>query len=311
MSDELPRVRPPARGLVRVAATALFLVMATASPARAENEAARQFSAGTAAFDRGEFVVAARAFDAADAIAPAPAAVFNAARAWQEAGDRPRAADRWARFLDAAPPDVTERATATRELARLRASLIAARIDGPNDARVTIAHVSDAPVPVVVHLPPGPNVGTWTSGARDRGRFTVDGLPGEQIATTLRLPAPAQGGLMRAPAGERPALSSPASSGGGPDAVAVAGTTFLILGVAAVGVGIGVGVDAVGARDAFVEGGSVDPDLRSQADDGRTASNVMWITGAAVGTLGAILLVASLGGDDDPVVARRGLALRF
>lgn len=298
--------------MMRVAVTALILVMAMASPARAENEAARQFSAGTAAFDRGEFVVAARAFDAADAIAPAAAAVFNAARAWQEAGDRPRAADRWARFLDAAPADVTERATARRELARLRESLILARIDGPNDARVTIAHVNSVLVPVVVHLPPGPNVGTWTSGARDRGRFTVDGLPGEQVVLTLRLPAPAAGGLMRQPAGEQPAPPPPASTGDGPNAVAVAGTTFLILGVAAVGVGIGVGVDAVDARDRFVEGGSVDPDLRSQADDGRTASNVMWITGAAVGTLGAILLVASLGeDDDDPLALRRGVALRF
>lgn len=299
---------------LRTAVAALPLVIATAiaRPAHADNEAARRFSAGTAAFERGEFVVAARAFDAADAIAPAAAAVFNAARAWQEAGDRPRAADRWARFLDAAPPDVTERATAVRELARLRATLIAARIDGPNDALVTIAHVTRAPVPVVVHLPPGPNVGTWTSGARDRGRFTVDGLPGEEVVVTLRLPAPAQGALMPAPAGDRPEPAASTGGGGGPDALAVAGTTFLILGVAAVGVGIGVGVDAVDARDAFVEGGSVDPDLRSRADDGRTASNVTWITGAAVGTLGAILLAASLGGDDDdPLVARRGLALRF
>ncbi len=96
--------------------------------------------------------------------------------------------------------------------------------------------------------------------------------------------------------------------------LAVAGSTLFVLGVAGVGVGVGVGVAAIGARDQFVEGGSVDAGLREEADDLRTASNVTWVAGAAVGTLGLVLLVTALS-QEEPAVASaidgRGLSLRF
>lgn len=285
---------------------ACAIAYAPAIAARADTPAAHAFSTGAAAYERGDFLVAAQAFDEANAIAPAPAAVYNAARAWQDAGDGPRAADRYATFLDSAPPDVPERTRARRELARLRRELLTVRIEGPPGAIVAIDHLDGATVPVRTHLRPGLRIGSWSSGTVEDERFSVDGVAGQEARIELAAPRTAT----QAPPSALPPRS-PESPGQGANGLTVAGVTMLVVGGVVVVVGIGVGAAAVGARDDFVAGGNVDPDLRAQADDLRTASNVTWVSGAAVGAIGLVLLVTGLTQSDDPLVATSPFVVRF
>lgn len=69
----------------------------------AKAKAAARFKEGEKAFKRHEYSTAAKAFEEAYDIAPHPAAIFNAATAYQKAGDLVRAANLCARYLKDAP----------------------------------------------------------------------------------------------------------------------------------------------------------------------------------------------------------------
>jgi len=86
-------------------------------------QAAQQFKDGSTAFDRGDFVHAAEAFELAYRLSPHVDALWNAARARQRAGDLPRAANLYAKYLREAPPDAMDRGVAVAQLARLVAGL--------------------------------------------------------------------------------------------------------------------------------------------------------------------------------------------
>lgn len=104
-------VRLPKLALA-VTAGALFLgspVAARAADDAAKADAARKFKAGEKAFKRHEYAAAARAFEEAYTIAPHPAALFNAATAYQKAGQLTRAANLCARYLRDAPEDDSRR----------------------------------------------------------------------------------------------------------------------------------------------------------------------------------------------------------
>ena len=77
-------------------------------------KAATKFKEGERAFKRHEYATAAAAFEEAYAIAPHPAALFNAATAHQKAGKLTRAANLCARYLRDAPEDDSRREKARR-----------------------------------------------------------------------------------------------------------------------------------------------------------------------------------------------------
>src|SRR5215831_3277654 len=90
-------------------------VVAAASSAGAETSsevASRLFAEGEAAHARGEYAVAARAFDSAFQAVPHAAAAFNAGREWDAAGDELRAAADYDRALGRAELDPKSRAVA-------------------------------------------------------------------------------------------------------------------------------------------------------------------------------------------------------
>src|SRR5580658_7681957 len=76
-------------------------------------EAGARFEEGTKAFDAGDFRRAAAAFEAAYRLAPNTDVLWNAARAWQRAGEAARAATLYSRYLRDAPPVAPDRGTAT------------------------------------------------------------------------------------------------------------------------------------------------------------------------------------------------------
>ncbi len=85
--------------------------------------AAAEFKEGTRAFEGGDFRLAAQCFERAHAAKPHPSVLWNAARAWQKAGDAPRAATLYDLYLKDAPASARDRNTATMALAELRGRL--------------------------------------------------------------------------------------------------------------------------------------------------------------------------------------------
>src|SRR3954453_8989793 len=87
------------------------------APADAAGEAARLFSAGRAAYERGDYQEAIARFRRANELSPDPLVLFAIAQAQRLAGDC-AALDGYASFLRAAP-DTNLRATAEDHMARL------------------------------------------------------------------------------------------------------------------------------------------------------------------------------------------------
>lgn len=105
---------------------AAALALTAAGPAMAQDskaEAAQRFKEGEKAFKRHEYAIAAKAFEEAHAIAPHPAALFNAATAHQKAGDLVRAANLCARYLRDAPEDDSRREKANALIGELMPKL--------------------------------------------------------------------------------------------------------------------------------------------------------------------------------------------
>lgn len=141
--------------------TALFVVSASAradeppgpsTTADGRRDAASRFEEGTRAFDSGDFRRAGELFEIAYKLAPHEDPLWNAARAWQRAGELARAANLYARYLRVAPADARDRGKATQAMAQLAAKL--ARIEvqlgrGVDSPRVDGQPLEEASVYVV------------------------------------------------------------------------------------------------------------------------------------------------------------------
>lgn len=104
------------------------------APASAQDEATRHYEDGMRLFEGGEFQAAARAFEAAYALVPDAALLYNLALAWEEAGDLDQALDALRRYAETVPPEETEDVeTQLRSLENRIAKRDAARED-PGDA---------------------------------------------------------------------------------------------------------------------------------------------------------------------------------
>lgn len=148
----------PTRVLTRLLVGAALLV---ASPALAHPEgrrdAARAFAESTRAFDAGDYRRAAEGFEAAYALAPHEDALWNAARAWERAGEEARAANAYAHYLREAPPGARDRAAATSALKALSVKL--ARVELHVGAGVDEVSIDeDAVNGTTVFLVPGTHV---------------------------------------------------------------------------------------------------------------------------------------------------------
>ena len=84
--------------------------------------ARRHFERGAKAYERGDYEVALRAFEAALAIKPSPALRFNIARCADRLGDWQRAAAEYERYLPSARPE-------EQDSLRARVAVLRARTD--------------------------------------------------------------------------------------------------------------------------------------------------------------------------------------
>ncbi|MBK7585609.1 MAG: hypothetical protein IPI67_36170 [Myxococcales bacterium] len=267
-----------------------------AAPAWADDEkaAAREiFRAAEAAFSRGEYRAAALAFEAADERSPNGGAAYNAARAWEKAGDEPRAADAFERALRSGELVDARLADAQKRLAALSPRLGVLVIDGPPKARVSVGSLEDAPAPRRLHLTPGeyPVHVRWASGKRQThqvrvsaGREQTLGLGGAE-AVVRDAPHPVE---HEQPLREHRTSADEGRAGSGPW-----GWLLLSAGALSMGTGAVLLNRGLSARDEFEASGRTDAGAHDRALGYRTWSSVtLFGGGALVGAGVAVLLVS-------------------
>ncbi|HEY4116835.1 MAG TPA: hypothetical protein VGM56_03215 [Byssovorax sp.] len=124
---------------------ALLLTVGASRLARAEPQtegstasAAAAFAEGERAYAAGDFTRAAASFERANQLAPRPDNLWNAARAWEKAGQLAAAANDYAAYLRAAPATASDRDTATRALGDLEKHLGRVDVVAPGARELTI-----------------------------------------------------------------------------------------------------------------------------------------------------------------------------
>lgn len=283
-----------------VALVSLALVAANAPSARAEDEndaaaveARKRYAEGTKAFARKHFADAAEAFEAAAALRPHAVPLYTAGLAWEQAGQPERAADAFARALEA--PGLTEKqeVPAREKLTALEKSLATVNVRGPAGTRVQLESFTEVPVPARLHAGGGPRL----------LRVIPESGPPEERELTLK-----QGEMLdldvtpKAPEPEAPKVATPAARAeerpaqkGAPSWRSPAGFALVGAGIVGVGAGVVLGVQALDAKGAYDDA----PTRRTydHASALQTWTNVAFIAGGALAVAGVALLVWPAGAE--------------
>ena len=260
----------------------LLFAITLASTARADDREARatqSFRRGAAAYAKGDFLVAAQAFEEANTILPAGAALYNAGLAWAGAHEDLRAAVDFAIALDMGLVSAAQIEDAQKRLGELDAKLSAIDVTVPEGTRVEVDSVAtDA---LHVRLQPGDHVVRATFQDGSTAQKTVTLAAGTPSALEL-VPPPKE------------APPPPPKKKEGTNTLLIVGISVTGAAVALAGVGIAVGVAGLGARDDFVKKGKTDASLRDSAVTLETAANVMFIAAGALGAVGLGVITWSI-----------------
>jgi len=263
------------RALARLLVTLALVVVAPPAPeARSQTQEARAAeldAAGRDAFRRGDFAGAGKSFDEADRLAPHAELRYNAALAWDRAGDFARAADGYEGALGRGGLDAERSKRAGARLAAMKERLAYVRVPAPLGGVLSTAHLTRAPIPVSFHLVPGEHIVRVERADGQVISRTISVRAGE--ISTLELgaegaepiPVPATGARATPPEPDNRAPTSPATIGG-----------IVALGGAAVFTGgaIYFGVDTLRARDEYDESGHQKADARDRGVRSRALANV-------------------------------------
>jgi hypothetical protein len=292
----------------------------------AKAQAARSFQTGSEAYERKDFRAAARAFDDAYRIAPRGAAAYNGGLAWEGAGGRTRAADDYTRALEASDLGAAERADATGRLRALDRTLARLSLTSPGGTRLVLDDVELSGSSPSVHLEPGTHaLRAEYPGGRGESRSVLARAGVEQ---SLKLGEPPEDDVPAAPIDPAPEGTVHARPNPPPHRESIAAAAspdrtpvWIALGGAAVAAGLALVLYERGltARNEFVDGGSTDPSLRSQATSLRTGTWVAWSAAGVLAATGAVLYLTS--SPSAPTISRasspsvaldgRGVALRL
>lgn len=256
--------------------------LTSASAVAEEGGAAKIFAEAQLAFEHGDLRRAAQGFDEANRLSPHGKTTLNAALAWEGAGEIAIAADRYSAAL-ASGQLASERTAETQDkLELLEKRLCLLSVEGPPALLVSVAHVRAAPLPLRLHVSPGPQTLELSGGPGvERREITV--LAGTRVTLDLTRPEPSPAaGLLPVVAPVPVAEEAP----------------WLALGISGLGAGVALGaVTAVlggltmGALGDYRDGGYTDVALYDRATGLRTSTNV--VLGAAIGVtvVGAVMLM--------------------
>jgi tetratricopeptide (TPR) repeat protein len=256
--------------------------------------AARLFREGAALFARGEFAAAARAFEASQQEVPRAAPIYNAALAWDAAGDAPRAADDYEAALTRTDLNL-HGAVAQKAQGRLReleATLGIADVLAPGEARITLAQANRVAPPVHLHLLPGRYRVVIELATGDRQESFVEVLAGARSLFTAAPPSSTLGPpTVASPQSSIPGPPPPTPRHSGPDVRR--SLAFALLGSSGVfaGSAIAFGVLTLRNLDAFRQSNDLGSSLRARAVEFRTLTNIAWVMAGATAVTGGVLLL--------------------
>ncbi|HEY3585697.1 MAG TPA: tetratricopeptide repeat protein, partial [Myxococcaceae bacterium] len=152
-------------------------------------QARADFERGAELYRAGDFRAALAAFEAAQARAPAPQALFNIARCQEQLGQLADAVDSYTAYL-AAAPDAPDRAAVSTRIEELRARLpleASLRISVEPPAAVAVDGEAAGTSPVTVRLNPGTHrIGATHEGYQPLER-EVELAPGGRVQLELSL----------------------------------------------------------------------------------------------------------------------------
>jgi hypothetical protein len=175
-----------AASLVCIAALAAALAVpstAVAEPPREQltkADAARHFDLGMRTFARGDFSRAADEFELAYHILPHADALWNAARARDRAGQAPRAATLYAKYLRDVRDQTTERSEANARLLALASKLGQLNVQGE---RLSAIVVDDQPMDEsIFYVIPGAHVLRATLAGDEVQQRTVEVRAGDAVS---------------------------------------------------------------------------------------------------------------------------------
>jgi tetratricopeptide (TPR) repeat protein len=259
---------------------------ASPAPSADERQVAHEaYGQGKAAFEAGDYLRAARLFLDAYRHAPHHDALWNAARAYELAGEKARAANLYSQYLATAPADARDRDRATAARKELSVSLGRLDIHG----YATDIRVDDVPVDgASVYVEPGQHLirGRAGNGSVER----VESVQAGAVASVVlegTAPAPPSPRVAPVPLPRPVAPVEPSRKPlsryffyGGLALTAVAG-----------GLTIGSGIDALNAESTFQNVPTNANHAEGEYKESRT--NVLfWITaGLAVATTGVALFL--------------------
>lgn len=268
---------------------------------RDRKAAQTSFQEAQKAFRAGDYRHAAEKFDEAYKRAPHHAPLWNAGRAWHRAGELPRAANIYAKYLREAPPNAPDRNHATAALKEVQAKL--GRIDvhatGVGEVKVDGEPFEGEGVYVV----PGAHVveGLTTSEPREPVRFPQSVAAGQTVSVALVPPAPPPPqpatptpvavvvpvSALPTGSGATTTMTTPSSSSSGISPwFFVAGT---VLTLAAGGVTVWSGLDVSSKKDAYLAG----EQTQAKYDAGKSAE---LRTNVLIGVTGGLALLTGVTG---------------
>lgn len=279
---------------------AIALVAASLGAGRAAladaSRAAEGYRAAEEAFAHGAFRAAAETFEAAFREDPHAASMYNAGVSWESAGEAARAADDYTIALGMADLAPSQKSDVSTRVAHLEKHLGRLDVTGPSSVRISVAHVSQAPVPAHVHLAPG---NLTLSATYPDGHI-------ETRQVTIAVDAPATVDLPPLPPAPPPPTSPATESHPEPPTESAAearpapGTRtagWIALGASAAfgGAAIVLGLSTLSARDAFDATGDTSQSKHDQAVALRTWTNVALVATGVAAAIGVVLLVLPSG----------------
>ena len=294
--------------MLRVAIASLCLATTLTFPALAqsqEDQAAALDQGARTAFADGDFKRAAELFEEANRLSPHAQLRYNAALAWEKAGEKARAADGYEAALRQGGLDDQRAGKARAGLAALKQTLGYVKMPGPLGGTLSVAHQNSAPIPAQFHLTPGTHViavqradGSSTSKSIQVRAGEVVSVEIEAGVASLRAPAAAPATREVPPAKDTPATTTSSSQ-------ATWGWIALGGGVLLGGATAYFGTQTLSASDDYEASKFTDADARDRGVRNRLITNVA-LGGAVVAVgVGSYLLITSPRSDSEARVPRR------
>lgn len=271
-----------------VVSAALVFSGGYARPAFADDDlAAALFVRAERAFTHQQYEKAARLFEDADAKAPHPSVLYNAAVSWDYAGRPARAADAYRRALQREGLTEEQADDAEKRLEILSTELGFVDVAKPIGALASVAHVVRAPIPARFYLDPGSYdvLVQDPSGAQITERIVVT------RGQTLRVEIDPVHDHPPPPLTAAPPIAPPQEVDD--HTQEIFGWVTLGLGVLAAGTAVYCGVRALDERDTFYASGLTDSGARDSSAQYRLGSNVAWAGSGVFGAVGLALVLTS------------------